>query len=117
MLTPRSNPQRSSFSQTRNIGNISINANFLFPYIYSFLLCLPHLMLVNGKSDVSKYKKITFQGCKHYWSSLFLVAQLKRSTEESLWKTLLDYVILQMCSFVSSAHRESTFQGITFHWG
>ena len=41
------------FSQTYKIG---INANFVFPYICSFLLYLYQIMLVNVKLDISRYK-------------------------------------------------------------
>ena len=52
MLTPRSNLHRSSFSQAHNISNSSINnVNIVFPYSYSFLLHLHHMMLVNGILD------------------------------------------------------------------
>ena len=34
------------------------------------------MMLVNVKSDVSGYKRIAFQGCRLYWSILFLMVQL-----------------------------------------
>ena len=40
---------QSTFSQIHKIGNIGINANFVFPYISSFLHNLQNLMLVNMK--------------------------------------------------------------------
>ena len=43
---------------------IGIIANFVLPYIYSFFLCLHHIMLVNIKLDISGSNKITFQGYK-----------------------------------------------------
>ena len=46
------------FSQMHNIGNIGINTNFVFQYIYSFLLSLHHVMLVYVKVDTSGYKRI-----------------------------------------------------------
>ena len=39
----------SSFSQIHKVGNVGIIANFIFPYISSFLLHLDQLMLVNVK--------------------------------------------------------------------
>ena len=70
---------QSGFSQTHKIGNITIFANFVFPYICSFLLYLQHMMLVNMKLDISWCNRITFQGCKLYWF-LFnaLMAQIKK---------------------------------------
>ena len=35
------------------IDNIGINANFVFSYIYSFLLYMYHVILANMKLDVS----------------------------------------------------------------
>ena len=59
--------------------NISINANFVFPYTCSFLLYLYQIMLVNVELDINRYKRITFQGCRFNWSFSFLMTQLKRS--------------------------------------
>ena len=88
--------QHTGFSQTRNIGNIGIIANFVFPFICSLLPYLHHMILVNVKLDVSAYMKITFQDWRLHWSCSFLMAQLKQSWQywhsgvvESLWKTLL----------------------------
>ena len=67
------------FSQTHKISNISINPNFVFPYIPSFLLYVHHMILVNVKLNVSEHTRILFQCSKHYWSSCFLMTQLKRS--------------------------------------
>ena len=47
---------QSGFSQTLKIGNIGIIANFVFPYICSFLPYLHHIILVNVKFYVSGYK-------------------------------------------------------------
>ena len=51
---------QSGFSQMHKIGNIGINANFVFSYICSFLLYFYHMISVNIKLDVSGYKRITF---------------------------------------------------------
>ena len=57
------------------IGNIGIIANFVLPYICSFLPYLQHMMLVNMQLDISGYNRITFQGCRLHWYSSFLMAQ------------------------------------------
>ena len=44
---------QSTFSQTYKVGNNDINANFVFPYICSFLHYLDLKMLVNVILDVS----------------------------------------------------------------
>ena len=59
----------SGFSQTHKIGNIGVNDNLIFPYIYNVLLYLHYMILVNVKLDVSGYKEIMFQGCIIHWSS------------------------------------------------
>ena len=61
------------FHTTHKITNIGIIANFVFPYIYSFLLYLYHMILVNLKLDISGYK-IVFQDGKLHWSSSFATA-------------------------------------------
>ena len=43
---------QSGFSEIHKIGNISINANFVFPYICSFLLQKHHVMIINVELDV-----------------------------------------------------------------
>ena len=43
---------QSTFLQTHKVVNNGINANFVFLYIYSFLLCLDLRMLVKLKLDV-----------------------------------------------------------------
>ena len=43
----------STFSRAHKVGNIGINANFLFPYICGFLHYLYLKILVNVKLDVS----------------------------------------------------------------
>ena len=50
----------SSFSQTHKVGNVGIIANFVFPYICSFLLCWHQLMLVNMKMEIKGHMRITF---------------------------------------------------------
>ena len=59
------------------IGTFSFSTNTQ-NWQCSFLLYLRHMMLVNVKSDVSGYKRIAFQGCRLYWSILFLMVQLKQ---------------------------------------
>ena len=94
------NSWHSGFSQTHKIGNIGINANLVFPYIWSFLLYLQHIMLVNNKLCINGCNRITFQGCRLYWSSSYLMAQLKWSWQycyfcivEILSKTVLQALI------------------------
>ena len=71
------------------IGNFSIIANFVFPFVCSFLLYLYHMIIVNVKLDVDM--RIIFQDCRLHWSSSFSMAQLKRSWHywhsciEGLW--------------------------------
>ena len=91
-----SKPANLRFSQTHTIGNIGINANFVFTYICTFLLYCHNIMLVNEKLQVSESKVITLQGCWLHWSISFLMVQLKRSWQywhsciaDSLWKPLL----------------------------
>ena len=55
--------QQSTFSQKHKVGNNSINANFLFPYISNFF------PLFKSK-NVSKCDA-TFKGCKLYCSFQF----------------------------------------------
>ena len=43
----------STFSRTHKVGTNGINANFVLPYICSFLHCLCPNMLANVKLDVS----------------------------------------------------------------
>ena len=67
----RNNILLLGFSQTHNIGNIAIIANFVFlHYLYN-------MMLVNVKLVISGKKRIIFMGCGFYWSNSFLKAQLK----------------------------------------
>ena len=44
----------TGFSQTPIMGKIGIVANFVFPYIKSFLLYFHIIMVVNVKLDVSE---------------------------------------------------------------
>ena len=37
------------------------------------------MILVNIKSDISGWNRITFQGCTFHWSSSFLMTELKQS--------------------------------------
>ena len=54
---------QSGFSLRHKIGCDDIIANFVFPYICTFLPYLHHMVLVNVKLDVSGYKRSIFQGC------------------------------------------------------
>ena len=56
----RDDSDKLSFSQTQKIGNVGIITNFVFPYIYWFLLYLIIMMLVNVKLDLRGYQRITF---------------------------------------------------------
>ena len=51
---------QSSFSQTYKIGNVGIIANFVFPFICSFLLYLYQLMFVNVQLEIEGHIRITF---------------------------------------------------------
>ena len=64
------------FLQIHKLVNIGINANFVFPYIHSFLLYLYHMMLVDVKLNVSGYKLIPYQCRILHWSCSFPIAQL-----------------------------------------
>ena len=87
----------SSFSQTHKVG-ININANFVFPYICSFLHYLYLKMLVNVKSDISVSKvglpfKVTdFIGCFNFeWHGLnevgnIAILVLWRDHEKLWWQ-------------------------------
>ena len=91
----------SGFSKTQKISNIGIIANFVFPCIYSFLLYLHHMMLVNVTLDITWYKRIIFQYSRLYWSCSFLMAQLKQSWQywhsciaQNLRKNLITKILL-----------------------
>ena len=60
-MVPQLQLLNSTFSQTHKVGNNGINANFVLPYICSFLHYLDHVMLVNVTLDISGYKQIIFQ--------------------------------------------------------
>ena len=51
----------SSFSQTHKVGDVGIIANFVFPYICSFLFHLHQLILLNVKLEIKGYVRIIFQ--------------------------------------------------------
>ena len=53
----------------KKIGNIGINANFVFPRNCSFLLYWHQKMLLNVKLDISLHKSILFHGSSLHWSS------------------------------------------------
>ena len=65
------------FNNTQSWQFYCIIANFVLPYIRSFLFYLHRMMLLNVKLDVNWYKRITFQGCRLQWStcSSFLMAK------------------------------------------
>ena len=91
------NPFRQlSFSHSHKVGNVCIIANFVFPYIWSFLICLQQMLWVNVKKEIKEYMRIIIQGYVLYWNSWFLMAELKRSWQcwyscivDSLWKILM----------------------------
>ena len=66
-----------------NIGNCGNIAISVFPYMCKFLLYSISITLVNAKLEITKYKRITFQGNPEkvikviQWSSKFQMAQLK----------------------------------------
>ena len=98
----------SSFSQLHKIGNVDIIANFVFPYVCSFLLYLHQLLLINWKLEIKEHMRIIFQGCMLYWTSWFLIAELKQSWQcchscirEHLWKILLNNFMFY-CPFVKT---------------
>ena len=108
--------KESSFSLTRKIGYIVIIANFVFPYIGSFLPYLKpyHFSRFNVKLDDKGYKRITFQGCRLQRSCSFLIAELKQSWQywrscivESLRKPL-------MSLYLARRHREMDRHGVRF---
>ena len=49
----RGEREESTFSQTHKVGKNGINANFAFPYVYTFLHYLHFMMLVIVKLHVS----------------------------------------------------------------
>ena len=78
--------KHSGFSQRHQIGKIFIIANFVFPYICSFLSYLQHMMILKVKLDIST--------CNFHWFISFLIVQIKWSWQywhsciaKSLWKT------------------------------
>ena len=56
--------KHTGFLQMYKVGNIGINANFVFLFICSFLPYSYHVLLVNVKLDVTGYKRITCQDKK-----------------------------------------------------
>ena len=74
------NFQQSRFSQMNNIdnnGNIDNSAICVFPHICSFLLNSNHIVLVNAKLYMTRYRRIIFQARKFWWPIKFQMAQLK----------------------------------------
>ena len=103
---------QSSFSQLHKIGNVGIIANFVFPYVCSFLLYLHQLILINWKLEIKEHMRITFHSCMLYWTSWFLMAELKQSWQcchscirEHMWKTLLLDDFLKMISSAAISNR------------
>ena len=90
------------FSQTYKVGNVGIIANFVFPYICSFLLYLHQLMLVNVKLEIKGCRRIIFQGYNALWGQLTFNGRAKQSWQwwyscvvESLWKTPLGLLSIE----------------------
>ena len=71
---------QSAFSQMHEYGNISINANLVIRNIYSFLLYLHYVTLVNVNLDIRGYGRITFHLCR-LAEFLFSMIQLKQSRQ------------------------------------
>ena len=87
-------------------GNIGINANFVFPYICSFLLHLHHLMFVNVNFNVSGCKLsmilFTYNGMSwQYWRSCIV---------DILWKLLLIAWQRVHYTFYNKAPRRSMYR-------
>ena len=59
-------PYHSSFSQTHIGGNVGFIANFVFPYICSFLLYSHQVMLINVILEIKGFMRISFQGHTFY---------------------------------------------------
>ena len=60
---------QSCFSPSHKIGNVGIIANFIFPYICSFLLYFQQMMSVYSKLEIKGYKRITYEDHIFYWNS------------------------------------------------
>ena len=86
-----------TFSQTNKVGNNGINANFLFPYISSFLHYLDLKVLVNVKSAVSWQKGLSFNAAD-FISLLNCTAKMNIGILV-LWKHLFHQFITSMISF------------------
>ena len=82
---------QSGISRIQKLGNIDITANFVFPYISSFLLYLHHMMLVNVKLRVGGYTRIISHGCRLHCSSLLF------NGTESLWKSVIHQETFGVC--------------------
>ena len=86
---------------------------FRIPRFCHFLLYLHCMILINVQLNVSGHKRIMFQGCRLYCSSLFLVVQLNQSWQywhwcsvESLWlRESLNQLWMKGVSF-SSRHED-----------
>ena len=73
-----SNLRHSSFPQVHEVGNVGIIANFVLPYICSFLLYLHQAILVNTKLSIKGYMSITFQGQMLYLTGWFMMGELNK---------------------------------------
>ena len=76
-----------------NNGNIDNIVICVFPHICSFLLNSNHIVLVNAKLYITRYRRIIFQARKFWWPIEFQMAQLKHKlqychscTAGSFWK-------------------------------
>ena len=60
-----------------NNGNIDNIAICVFPHICSFLLNSNHIVLVNAKLYITRYRRIIFQAREFWWPIKIQMAQLK----------------------------------------
>ena len=60
-----------------NKGNVDNIAIRVFPHICSFLLNSYHIVLVNAKLYITRYRRIIFQARKFWWPIKCQMAQLK----------------------------------------
>ena len=77
-----------------NIGNNDNNAIYVFPHICSFLLNSNHIVLVNVKLYITRYRRITFQARKFWWPIKFQMAILSFLYCEEFVKTSIGFSIL-----------------------
>ena len=69
----------SCFSQSYKVDNCGIIANFVFPYICSFLLYFLQLFLVNVKLEIKGYMRIIFEGQLLLVQLILIIAEPNRS--------------------------------------